>query len=128
MRGKHKQQGISLVGLILAIAVLSMVGLLAAQVLPTYTEYRAIVSAVAKAKAEGTTPQEIMKAFDKSAEVNYISSISGKDLLIERVDGGLEVSFAYDRKIPLVGPASLLLEYTGSTSKSGQAAAKPQTE
>ena len=69
-----------------------------------------------------------MTAFDKSAEVNYISSIHGSDLLIEREEGGLEVSFAYDKKIPLVGPASLLLEYTGTTSKSGQAAAKPKTE
>jgi hypothetical protein len=49
-------------------------------------------------------------------------------LTIEREDGGLEVSFAYDKKIPLVGPASLLLEYTGTTSKSGPAAAKPKTE
>lgn len=126
MRGKHKQQGISLVGLILAIAVLSMVGLLAAQVLPTYSEYRAIQSAIVKAKADGTTPQEIINSFNKSAEVGYISSISGKDLTIERVDGGLEVSFAYDRKIPLVGPASLLLEYTGTTAKSG--GAQPKTE
>ncbi|MRV71943.1 DUF4845 domain-containing protein [Duganella sp. FT92W] len=128
MRGKHKQQGISLVGLILAIAVLSMVGLLAAKVLPTYSEYRSIQSAIVKAKSEGTTPAEIIKAFDKSAEVNYISSIRGSDLLIEREEGGLEVSFAYDKKIPLAGPASLLLEYAGTTSKSGQAAAKPKTE
>jgi hypothetical protein len=128
MRGKHKQQGISLVGLILAIAVLSMVGLLAAKVLPTYSEYRAIQSAIVKAKADGTTPKEIITSFDKSAEVNYISSIHGSDLLIEREEGGLEVSFAYDKKIPLAGPASLLLEYTGTTSKSGHAAAKPKTE
>jgi hypothetical protein len=128
MRGKHKQQGISLVGLILAIAVLSMVGLLAAKILPTYSEYRAIQSAIVKAKADGTTPAEIISSFNKSAEVGYISSITGSDLTIEREDGGLEVSFAYDKKIPLVGPASLLLEYTGTTSKSGPAAAKPKTE
>jgi hypothetical protein len=128
MRGKHKQQGISLVGLILAIAVLSMVGLLAAKILPTYSEYRAIQGAIVKAKADGTTPAEIISSFNKSAEVGYISSITGSDLTIEREDGGLEVSFAYDKKIPLVGPASLLLEYTGTTSKSGQAAAKPKSE
>lgn len=126
--GKQKQQGISLVGLIFGIAVLGMLGLLGAKVVPTYSEYRAIMGAIVKAKEGGSTPKEIQAAFDRAANVAYISSISGKDLLIEREEGGLEVSFAYDKKIPLGGPASLLLEYSGTTSKSGQVSAQPKTE
>jgi hypothetical protein len=29
----------------------------------------------------------------------------------------VEVSFAYQKKIPLVGPASLLIDYEGSTAR-----------
>ncbi|WP_371860637.1 DUF4845 domain-containing protein [Pseudoduganella lurida] len=114
-----KQKGISLVGLIVLLALVGVIGLLAMQVLPTYSEYRSITAAVAKAKTAGTTPQEVRASFDKSAEVNYISAISGRDLTIERNEGGLDVSFAYDKKIHLAGPASLLLEYSGSTAKGG---------
>ncbi|SFV08687.1 DUF4845 domain-containing protein [Pseudoduganella namucuonensis] len=128
MRGMHKQQGISLVGLILTLAVLGVLGVLGMKIVPTYSEYRAISSAIVTAKGAGSTPKEIMTSFDKSAEVGYITAITGRDLIIEREEGGLEVSFAYDKKIPLVGPASLLLEYAGTTSKSGVAAAKPKPE
>ena len=128
MQGLQKQRGISLIGLIFTIAVLAAIGLLAMQIVPTYTEYRAISSAIVKAKGAGSTPQEIQSSFSKSAEVGYISSITARDLVITREDGGLEVSFAYDKKIPLVGPASLLLEYAGTTSKSGAAPAKPEAD
>ena len=128
MQGLQKQRGISLIGLMFTIAVLAAIGLLAMQIVPTYTEYRAISSAIVKAKGAGSTPQEIQSSFSKSAEVGYISSITARDLVITREDGGLEVSFAYDKKIPLVGPASLLLEYAGTTSKSGAAPAKPEAD
>lgn len=120
MRGR--QDGISLAGLIVVLALAGVVGVLAMKILPTYTEYRAVNAAIAKAKAAGGTPPEIRAAFDRSAEVNYISSISGRDLTIERVDGEIEVSFAYDKKIHLAGPASVLLEYSGSTAKGGKSA------
>jgi hypothetical protein len=119
-----RQQGISLVGLIAVLALIGVVALLAMQILPTYSEYRSINAAIVKAKGAGTTPQEIRASFDKSAEVNYITSIAGRDLTIERIGGDTEVSFAYDKKIHLAGPASLLLEYSGSTAKGGPTTAK----
>ena len=124
MRGR--QEGISLTGLIVVLALLGLVGVLAMKIFPTYTEYRAINAAIAKAKSAGGTPQEIRTAFDRSAEVNYISSISGRDLTIERIGGEIEVSFAYDKKIHLAGPASVLLEYSGSTAKGAPTAARAE--
>ncbi|UGQ44586.1 DUF4845 domain-containing protein [Massilia endophytica] len=120
-----KQRGISLVSLILVLAILGFVGLIAAQVFPTYTEYRSVQSAVEKAKTAGSTPAEIKASFDKSAEVNYITSIKGSDLIITREESGMEVSYAYDKKVHLFGPASLLLEYKGTTSKNGMPATAP---
>lgn len=123
-----KQQGISLVGLIFTLAVLGMLGVLGMKILPTYSEYRAIQSAIVTAKGAGSSVQEIQSSFNKSAEVGYISSITARDLIISREDGGLEISFAYDKKIPLAGPASLLLEYAGTTSKTGALASKPAAD
>ena len=119
---RSRQRGISLTGLIVALALLGVIGLLAMRILPAYAEYRAVSSAIVKAKAAGSTPQEVRASFDRSAEANYITSIAGRDLTVERVNGEQEVSFAYDRKIHLVGPASLLLEYSGSTARNAPAA------
>jgi Tfp pilus assembly protein PilE len=116
----HKQQqGISLVGLIVVLALLGMVLVLGMKILPTYTEYRAIQNAIVTAKATGGSVVEIQKSFDAGASASYISSINGRDLIIEKVNGETEISFAYEKKIPLVGPASLLLEYEGTTARAG---------
>ena len=112
-----KQQGLSLVGLIFVLAILAVLAVLGMKVVPTVSEYMAVTKAIAKAKTDGSTPQEIRSSFDKQADVGYITSIAGKDLEIYNNGSGLEVSFAYDKKIPLFGPASLLIEYAGTTDK-----------
>ncbi|RFP18681.1 MULTISPECIES: DUF4845 domain-containing protein [unclassified Duganella] len=120
MQSSLKQQkGVSLVGLIIVLAALGFVGVLALKIVPTYTEYRAIQNAIVTAKATGGSVLEMQKSFDANATTGYISSITSHDLLIAKENGEFEISFAYEKKIPLVGPASLLLEYQGTTAKNG---------
>jgi len=121
---RNRQQGISLVGLIFVLAVLGMVGVLGMKVVPTFVEYRAILNGIKLAKLNATTPREIQAAFDTNASVTYITTLTGKDLIIGAENGQLEVSFAYEKRIPLVGIASLLLEYSGSTAKNKAPAVK----
>ncbi|HAT31829.1 MAG TPA: DUF4845 domain-containing protein [Janthinobacterium sp.] len=121
-----KQGGVSLSGLIMLLVVLGVISIIGLKVVPTYVEYRAILNGIKLAKAAGTTPREIQKAFDTNASVTYIETIHGKDLNIAVDDGELQVSFAYEKKIPLVGFASLVLDYAGSTAKGGAPAVKPE--
>jgi type II secretory pathway pseudopilin PulG len=114
----RKQQGITLFGLIVVLAVLGCIGVLVAKVTPTTIEYFSIKKAIASARTAGTTVQEIQNAFNKQAEVGYIDAISGKDLEITKNGDDIQISFAYQKKIPLVGPVSLLIDYAGSTAKS----------
>ena len=111
-----KQRGVSLVGLIIILIVLGMVGMLVAQVAPTYMEYRAISKAIVVAKETGTSVSEIQLSFSRQSDVNYITSITGKDLEISKENGQFEVSFEYQKKIHLVGPASLVMDYAGTTA------------
>lgn len=116
----QRQRGISLIGLIIVIAILGGIGLLGAKIMPTVIEYRAILGAIDRAKKDGgDSVKAIQDSFDKSAEVGYISAIQGRDLVIDRSGGEFEISFAYEKKIPLFGPASILLEYEGTTAKGG---------
>lgn len=119
MRHIEGQRGISLIGLIFILAILAGVALLGMKIVPTVSEYSSVKKAIDMAKNSGSTPAEIRKSFDKQAEVAYITAISGKDLEITKSGGEVVVSFAYDKKIPLVGPASLLIEYAGTTARGG---------
>lgn len=115
-RMRHKQTGITLVGLILVLAIVGLIAVLAMKVTPTVTEYFSIKKAIGSVKAAGGSIAEMRTAFDKQAEVGYIDAINGKDLTIVKNGDDTEISFAYQKIIPLVGPASLLLDYAGSTN------------
>jgi hypothetical protein len=115
-RSKIRQRGVSLMGLIIGLAIAGMIGVLALKIAPTVSEYMAIKKAIVSAKAGGSSPAQVRSLFDRQAEVDYIESITGKDLDVVKAGDVLEVSFAYQRKIPLMGPASLVIDYEGTTS------------
>ncbi|MBY0574707.1 MAG: DUF4845 domain-containing protein [Undibacterium sp.] len=121
IQGKHliekRQTGLSFIGLIFILALLAVFVLLAAKVAPTVVEYMSIKKAIHSVKLLGGSVKEMQVSFDKQADVGYISAIQGRDLVFDKSDSGTEISFAYTKKIALVGPASLLLEYEGTTAK-----------
>jgi Tfp pilus assembly major pilin PilA len=115
------EQGLSLVGFLFAAAMVAVMAVFAMKIAPSVMEHSAIKTAIAKAKEAGATPAEIRAAFDKQATSGYIDSVTGQDLEVEKTGNGYEVSVAYQKKIGLVGPASLVIDYVASTNGNGQA-------
>lgn len=113
--GASSQRGISFVGLLFMGVVLAFLAIVGAKVLPTATEYMSIVKAAKKAAADGSTVPEVRQSFDRTAAVDYIDSIAGKDLEVTKVNDRVVVRFAYDKEIELFGPAYLLIKYRGSS-------------
>jgi hypothetical protein len=111
------QRGLSLIGLLVAGALIAFGALLALKIVPSALEYNAIRSALTKVvSAGGNSVRDYQVAFDRFAAVDDITSISGKDLIVERrPDGQMMVSFQYEKRIPLFGPASLVIDYRGSS-------------
>ena len=109
---RTRQRGLSLFSMLFVGIVLAGIGVVGAQVVPTALEYVAVAKAVNKAK-EGSTVAEVRSIFDKAASVDYITSISGKDLDISKDADQVVVVFSYQREIHLVGPAWLVLKYAG---------------
>jgi hypothetical protein len=114
---KQTQQGVSLSGLFVVLIILAFVGLLAAKIVPTVTEYSAIKKGIENAKAAGGSVQNMQIAFDKQVQVSGIEAISSRDLEISKNGDQTEISFSYQKKIPLFGPASLVIDYAASTDK-----------
>ena len=110
----QRQRGITFLGLLFIGIVVAMVMVTAAKVVPSLVEYQSIVKAVKHAQGEQTIA-EIQKAFDKQAEIDNITSISGKDLDIYKENDRIVVRFTYDKEIVLVHPVSLLIHYSGGT-------------
>ena len=112
VQGKSTQRGITFLGLVFVGAVVGISGVIAAQVFPTFLEYQSVVEAVNLAQAGNSVP-EIRATFDKSASIDNISSVTGKELEVTKEGDKVVVSFAYQREIHLAGPAWLTLKYSG---------------
>lgn len=110
-----REAGTSLTGLIFVLAVLGVAAVFALKLVPAYLEYGAVKDAMARAKEAGGTPREMQVAFDKSAGVNDVSAIRGRDLVITRDGGEPQISFAYEKRVPLMGNVSLVIDFAGST-------------
>ena len=124
------ENGVSLSGLIVVLIVLGALALVVIKVTPAFFEYRAVKSSIVKAKADAGSGsvREIQQAFDRNAGVNDVTAIAGRDLVITRDGGATEISFAYEKRIPLAGNVSLLFDFAGTTDPSGVVAAKAETK
>ena len=114
MKLKKQQQGLTFLGLLVVGILLAFTGVVLAQVVPTFIEFKAVEKAVQKASA-GTTVAEVRSLFDKASQIDDIKSITGKDLEVGKEGDRVVVSFAYTREIHLAGPAFLLMKYEGKS-------------
>ncbi|MDY7575127.1 DUF4845 domain-containing protein [Actimicrobium sp. CCI2.3] len=106
-----------MVGLIVMLALIGAVAVLGLKVVPTVIEFLSIKKAITAAKADGKNPVEIRASFDRQASVGYIDSISSKDLEVVKDGDNFEINVAYQKKIPLIGPTWLLIDYSATTVK-----------
>lgn len=113
----YRQRGLSLSGLILSLVLIGLAAVLGMQVVPAVVEYQSIKKAMIEARNKGNSVAEIQAAYNKSQLAGYFSAVTANDLVIVKDEGEYVVSFAYEKKLPLFGPASLLLEFAASTNE-----------
>ncbi|HEU4622035.1 MAG TPA: DUF4845 domain-containing protein [Burkholderiaceae bacterium] len=112
----QKQRGVSLLGLMVIGGIIALGVIVGMQVVPSFAEYQEIKKAVNLAKDAGTTVPEIRASFDRSVQAGYITTLTGKDLDITKdTKGEIVIRFAYEKKLPLFGPVSLVIDYEGSS-------------
>ncbi len=114
-RSDNHQGGFSLIGFLSTLTLFGAMGLLLVRAGPSVMEYWAIDKAIAAASIAADTPAALRHTFDKLAAAGYIDSIEGKDLKITVTGKEMAISFSYEKKIPLFGPASLLIHYRGGS-------------
>ena len=112
---RHRQRGLTLIGLLTWAILVGFVGYLAVRVLPTVTEFYTIQATVDRlAASPANTVPEIRQAFSKQLQIDQtISSVEAKDLDITKENNRVVIAFAYEKEIELVGPLFLLIKYAG---------------
>ena len=115
---KH-QRGVALSGLIFWGVVITLVAVLGMKVVPTTVEYYKILkdikATVAKVGPDATVA-DVRKTFDNFANIDQLD-FPPEQLDVSKEKGKIVVSFDYDKRIPLFGNVSLVINYKGSTAE-----------
>ena len=114
----RNQQGITLVGMLIAGIIIVFVAIGGLKIAPAYIEYykvkKAIVG-VAQTTSRGTVA-EVRAAFDRRAAIDDIDVIAGRDLEITKDGNEIVVSFAYPKRISMFGNVSVVIEFAASSN------------
>jgi hypothetical protein len=112
----RRQHGLSLIALIFFGLIVVFLMIIGFKIVPAVTEYLAIERAVQKIKTEGSTVGEIRSAFDRYVAVDYITSITSKDLDITKEADRVVISYSYSYSIPIMDNVRLVIDFSGTTS------------
>lgn len=114
------QRGVSLSGLLIVSFILVIVGIGGMKVIPAVIEYYTIEKNIKAITAGGqlnnATVSDVRKAFDKRADIDNITAVTGADLDISKDGADVVIAFSYAKKIPLGGPVSLYIEFSGGSA------------
>jgi hypothetical protein len=115
----------SLVGLIFVGLIVVFLLILGSKVVPAVVEYIAIERAVQKIKNEASTVRDIQTAFERHRTIDDITSITAADLDITKEGDKVVISYAYQKKIPILDKVSLVIDFAGTTRDRQPAKAVP---
>ncbi|GHU44527.1 hypothetical protein AGMMS50289_13030 [Betaproteobacteria bacterium] len=115
----NKQKGLALSDFLFWTIIVAVVGLISLTILPSYMEYMTIkktVDNIAHLTGEYKNIDEARKAYDRQANIDGIE-VDPK-LTIRKVGQGVQIKFAYEKRVPLVANVSFLMEFEHDTSLS----------
>jgi len=116
MQAVKKQQGATLLGMLIVGAFVVFVALIVMKVAPAYIEFMSVKKVLKAMQSEslGTmSNKEIKDSFEKRASVAYVDTVKGSDLVIEKTpDGNAVVSVSYEVVKPIMGNVSVLIDFS----------------
>ena len=116
----RNQRGVTLTGLIITLAIVGVVGVLAAKLMPAYIEYFAVKKMLASMEQAGDlkgTVRDIRRGFDTRNAIEDVKSVKGEDLEVTKEGGETVVSANWSVKVPMLNNVSACIDFAVTTAK-----------
>jgi len=118
--GAEKQRGLTFANFLLGAIVVVFLALGLMKIVPAYVENRTIIHIMETVAhdpdMQNATVADIRAKFGTNARMNNITVINPEDVQVAKNGPVMVLSVKYNVKIPLVGNASLLLEFDSSST------------
>ncbi|WP_428354253.1 DUF4845 domain-containing protein [Methyloprofundus sp.] len=113
-----KQQGITLISMILILGLIAFFTLIVLKVSPIYMNHSKVVHALETLKnrtdIEKKSKTEVWRSLAKQFNMNYVYTVKKKDVKITSRGGYLKVQIAYHVKEPFIGNLSVWVDFDDS--------------
>ena len=118
-----RQQGMTLIGFFMVLAVVCIFAFIGLKIFPPYNEYLSVKQAMASVQSQPgvskKTPQEIRSMLDSRFFASYVNSVEGKDAKIVRKNG-YRVTMKYEVRIALIGNIDLVTKFDNTVDLTGR--------
>ncbi len=114
-----RQRGLSMLGFLFVSAVVLVIALLGFRVIPAYIEYFSVKKALEGALADSPdlNKADILRRVERRLGAEYIDSMHANDVEVTRAGNVTTAEASWQTKLPLIGNASLLLDFDVSASR-----------
>lgn len=116
---RNRQQGITLMGLILGSVVLIFAAVLAMKLVPPYLEFFAVKKALAGIAADtrgrNASVADIRRLFENRSTIDDIHSVGSSELEISKEGNSYVVAAAWRKEVPLFANIGVYIDFTAST-------------
>src|SRR3546814_12149597 len=108
----NRQRGVTFIGFVMLLAIVGFFAYAAMRLVPIYTEYYAVVSAMKAVAAENGAaemqPGDIRNMLLKRFDVSYVSSVRPNDIRISR-DRNPSITIAYEVRKPFISNLDIVV-------------------
>ncbi len=104
---RRNQSGMTLVSFVIVMAVVGFFVFIGMKLFPMYSEYYSVRSSLKALAAEpdvaSRDPAQIKSdLIDKRLYVNYVTSVKSENIIVEQVNGGVQVRVDYEVRKPMI--------------------------
>ncbi len=114
----HKQSGVTITALIIALVVVIFIALLGFKLIPAFLEYRSMkgaISTIAREK-QSSTVAEIRRAFEARQAIDDFQSVKASDLDITKQGNQVVIGFTYRKEVPLFANVGIYIDFAANTA------------
>jgi len=116
---RSRQQGITLMGLIVGAVVLIFAAVLGMKLVPSYIEFFAVKKALAgiavDTRGRGTSVADVRRLFENRSAVDDINSVKSSDLEISKEGNDYVVAASWRREVPLFANIGVYIDFAASS-------------
>jgi hypothetical protein len=117
---RHRQQGITFIGLLLILSLVGVIGYGGIRLVPVYLNFikvsRTMEQVAKEFKGENPDPVRIRVSLERHWTIEDISEINAKDIEVKKDGESVVLHAGYDHTVPYLGNVSLTASFDKSVT------------